>query len=409
MRIWAFPSFYPIDRPGKKWAGIFAHRQYKGLVANGAIVNVVQPVLWAPPAPFHKLDPGWKKQAEMDYPEEREYDGLKVYHPRIANMKPGKFFRKSYEERYADALTRLFKKLGVKIDPETDIFYSQWLPESRIVQHAARRFGVRSAIMGVGDDIIVIPHESEQKMRDFKKVWKEADIRMAVADYLGREANKILGEDVPYTVIRRGVDYNFFRPATVEERTEVRKEYNIPDDKIAILSIGTAIVRKGWLDMLDALRELGKVNNNFLLVAVYAGHADFDLAEEVSKRGLTDHFLDLGEVEPKKVNRLYHAADVFCLPSHWEGIANAVVESMSCGIATLTTNVSGHPELVNSGETGIMVPPKRPDLIYKELLDLVNNAEKREMLGKNARNFIVNTWGNFNDNALLLYKRLGGR
>jgi len=38
------PSFYPIDRPGLRWAGIFAHRQYKGLIEQGAELQVILPV-----------------------------------------------------------------------------------------------------------------------------------------------------------------------------------------------------------------------------------------------------------------------------------------------------------------------------------------------------------------------------
>ena len=137
MKIWAFPSFYPFDYPGKKWQGIFAHRQFKGLIQNGADLNVIVPVLWSPPAPFHKLDPNWQKQHEINYPLKRVYDGVTVYHPRISNMRPSRFFKKTYEERYIDAINSLFIDQNIKLERDKDIFYSQWLPDSVMVQKAA--------------------------------------------------------------------------------------------------------------------------------------------------------------------------------------------------------------------------------------------------------------------------------
>ena len=91
MRIWAFPSIYPFDRPGMKWSGIFAHRQYKGLIENGAELSVVIPVPWSPPFPFSNLHPEWKHYAELNYPRKRVFDGITVYYPRIANMRPKRF------------------------------------------------------------------------------------------------------------------------------------------------------------------------------------------------------------------------------------------------------------------------------------------------------------------------------
>jgi hypothetical protein len=83
MRIWAFPSFYPIDKPGLKWAGIFAHRQYKALIENGAELVVILPVLWHPPFPFAKLNDNWATLAQNAYPYQRIYDGITVYHPAL--------------------------------------------------------------------------------------------------------------------------------------------------------------------------------------------------------------------------------------------------------------------------------------------------------------------------------------
>ncbi len=408
MRVWAFPSIYPIDRPGMKWSGIFAHRQYKGLIENGAELTAILPMPWHPPFPLSELHPEWKAYRKLGYPYKREYDGITVYHPRISNIRPNRFVKKSYTERYVDAIINFFKDNNIMLHPAKDIFFSQWLPVSYYVQLAAHKLGIKSAILSIGDDVVVYPHEKKETFDIFKQVVEEADIRLACADYLGKETNKILGQNLPYEVIYWGVDYNFFKPASPADIAATKREYNIPNDKLVILTVAAPIIRKGWLDLFDALKEVKKVSPNFLQIAIGGGWKEIDLDAEAKKRELSENFLNLNEIDPHLLNRLFNIADIFCLPSHWEGLANVVIEAMSSGLPVITTNVCGHPEIINSGNNGILIPPHHPAILAKELLLLLQSKDTRLKLGESARHFIVNNWGNFSDNAAKLYKILEG-
>ncbi len=407
MRVWAFPSMYPYDRPGMTWAGIFAHRQYKGLIESGAELKVVIPVPWHPPFPFSALHPDWKKQAAMAYPVQRDYDGITVYHPRVANMRPNRLMKKTYQQRYVSAIVAFFRDHKIQLDPTKDIFYSQWLPDAAMVQEAAHMLGVRSGVLAIGDDVLIYPKEKQVNFDIVKKTWTEADARFVVADYLGKESDQLLGTHLPYDVIFMGVEHDFFKPGTPQEIAQTKQQYTIPTDKLIILTVASAIKRKGWLDLLDAIAEVKKTNSNFMQVAIHAGASEFNLKEEAAKRGLADHFMDLGEIMPAALNKLFNVADIFCLPSHWEGMANVVMESMSSGLPVITTNVCGHPEVIReSGITGILVPPKDVPALTNALLELLNDEGKRKHLGDNARHFIVNEWGNFQYNAAKLYRKL---
>ena len=389
-----------------KWSGIFAHRQNKGLIESGADLKVVQPVSWYPPAPFTGFHAHWKELSKIPYPKEREYDGVKVYHPRIANMKPSRLFNKKYAEKYIDSITGFFSDQGIKLDPSTDIFYSQWIPVAGMVQQAAHKLGVKSAILTIGDDVLIWPHERPENIASFNKTWEEADFRIGVAAYLAEEANKLAGKKLPYYVVRRGVEHDKFVPARKADKPRIKAELKLPADKLILLSVGSAIVRKGWLELFDALAKLKPLYPNIMLVGIHSGAHDIDLDAEAAKRGVSDIFMNLGEVDPKRINQMYTAADIFCLPSHWEGIANAVVEAMSCGLPVLTSNVCGHPELITSGKNGVLVPPKQPEMVFTELKKLIADENYRDTLGANARNFIVNEWGSFAQNSAKLYKIL---
>ena len=406
MRIWAFPSIYPFPKPGLTYNGIFAHRQYKGLIENGAELQVIYPVFWHPVYPVSLLHHEWDTAQKAGFPLEREYEGIKVYHPRIPNIKPNRFVKKDKSERFVDTVVKYFRDRNITLHRDTDIFYSQWLPNSYNVQKAARLLGVKSAIIAIGDDIALWPHTSNTHMQMFRQTWEEADMRFAFAEYLGHEANKILGKDLPFEAVRSAVNSDLFKPASDSERKALKDQYMIPAGRQVILNIGTASKRKGWIELFDALEELKKTNSNFHLVAVHTWKPEFSFAEEINKRGLQEHFLDLGEVPPGALNKIYQMADIFCLPSHAEGMANVVIEAMSCGLPVITTTVGGHRELVTNGQNGLLIPPQSTGHLSDALIRLIDNAELRNQLGKNAREFILTEWGSAAKCTKALYSKL---
>ncbi len=408
MRIWAFPSIYPYPYEGKIGSGIFAHRQYKQLIELGAELNVVVPVQWCPPYPFSQMHRAWKNAAKFNYPHKRVYEGVTVYHPRISNKIISRFDKRTPTEHYIQAIIGFFKANKIKLDPRRDVFYSQWIPDAAMVQQAAHRLGIKSAILCIGDDVVVYPQAKEDNFNIFKKAFVEADLRMANADYLMREANKVVGMNLPYSVIYYDVDTEVFKPATKEIAAAARARYNVPTDKVSIVSIGSTLIRKGWLDLFDALQEVRKTTDNFVLVAVHSGVPEFDFMAEVERRGLTANVVNIGEIKPGDLATMYHMADIFCLPSHWEGLATVVTESMASGVAVVTTDICGHPEVIKSGVNGILVPMKQPHILAGELLSLIADEDKRKMLGVNARHFMTDVNGTFHKNAAKLLKLLQG-
>jgi hypothetical protein len=67
------------------------------------------------------------------------------------------------------------------------------------------------------------------------------------------------------------------------------------------------------------------------------------------------------------VQELLPAFDVFAMSSRYEGLPCAVVEAQQCGIPVVATAVNAVPDVVIPGETGLLVPPARPDLLARAL------------------------------------------
>jgi L-malate glycosyltransferase len=93
----------------------------------------------------------------------------------------------------------------------------------------------------------------------------------------------------------------------------------------------------------------------------------------------------LGSLDETRVRELLNRADIACLPSQSEGMAGTVLEAMATGLPVLGTDVNGIRELVTDGETGVLVPPGRPDLLAEALSRLLADPELRVQLGERGR------------------------
>ncbi len=155
-------------------------------------------------------------------------------------------------------------------------------------------------------------------------------------------------------------------PAT---RARARREIGVPDEDFVIGAVGRLTYQKAPEDFLTALRNVDRPG----VTGVWIG--DGDLAGRMRRlaaepgRGprivLTGHRADVPDLLP--------AFDVFVLPSRYEGLPLVVAEAMVCGIPVVATAVNAVPDVVVPGETGMLVPPRRPDLLAAALRHLIEH------------------------------------
>jgi glycosyltransferase involved in cell wall biosynthesis len=85
---------------------------------------------------------------------------------------------------------------------------------------------------------------------------------------------------------------------------------------------------------------------------------------------------------------LVKSCDVFCLPSRSEGMSNALLEAMACGLPCVATEIGGNGELIREGFNGFLVPSENPELIAKRIQLLLQDRAIARLMGRRSRGII---------------------
>lgn len=169
-----------------------------------------------------------------------------------------------------------------------------------------------------------------------------------------------------------------------------RESLGIRAGSPVVLTVGRLQTEKRFGILLAAMTRLqGDLAHTVLLIAG-AGPLDADLRAQAAALGLAQRVRFLGERED--VPALLALADVFVLPSAWEGMPNAVMEAMASGCPVVATRIDGIVELLPDASYGWLVEPDRPDQLAAALAEsLANRPEALRRAGR-ARARAVETF-----------------
>ena len=98
----------------------------------------------------------------------------------------------------------------------------------------------------------------------------------------------------------------------------------------------------------------------------------------------------------------------FVLPSRWEGMPNALLEAMACGLPCIATRVSGSEDIISEECNGLLVEPEQPAEMALALRRIIEDSELAQRLGKEGRRCVVSDYQltKLAEQSLELYRRL---
>jgi glycosyltransferase involved in cell wall biosynthesis len=139
---------------------------------------------------------------------------------------------------------------------------------------------------------------------------------------------------------------------SAETRAAIRAEFGAGSGQALVLAVGRLAAQKGFGLLLDAAARWADLEPEPLLVIAGEGPLAAELQSRAASLGLTVRFTG----QRSDVPALLAAADVFVLPSLWEGQSLVLQEALRAGVPIVATRVGGNPELTGE-DAAILVPP----------------------------------------------------
>ncbi|NUB91490.1 glycosyltransferase family 4 protein [Haloterrigena sp. SYSU A121-1] len=219
---------------------------------------------------------------------------------------------------------------------------------------------------------------------------------IAVSDWTKEKAIEAGATEDKVIQIPPGIPNEYFKQdISVEERNQIKEKFSIPDSSPVLLTVSRLDPRKGHDLVLDALQNFEDIH----YVICGTGPTRENILQKSNSLDISDRVHLAGYVEEEKLKDYYSMSDVFIMPSRYlsesgniEGFGIVFLEANAVGKPVIGTKTGGIPSAINHNETGLVVDPTATS-VSEAIQRLINNAELREELGENGREWArKHTW-----------------
>lgn len=193
----------------------------------------------------------------------------------------------------------------------------------------------------------------------------------------------------PYERIKpipNGVDVSLFYPRPAEKQ-RLRKDLGLEPTPIYVGTVANLRPVKNHALLLRVGSRICQAYEDVRFVFAGDGPLKAQLVALAEELGISTKVRFLGT--RADIPEVLNALDVFVLPSLSEGMPNAVLEAMACGLPVVATRVGGIPELIEDGNTGILVPSEDEGQLEVILKNLLRDDTKRRALGEKGRQRVL--------------------
>jgi len=160
------------------------------------------------------------------------------------------------------------------------------------------------------------------------------------------------------------------------------RQYSAHEQRI--LFLGSLDQGKGVIDLIEAMAVLRSEVPSVKLLLAGEGGLSIWAREYVEQKGLGAAIKFLGWIDGAARLQAIAEATVFCLPSHVEGLPNAVIEAMGAGLPVVVTPVGCVLDVIRDRENGLVVPVHDREALAAALRELAENGNLRAKLGRTA-------------------------
>lgn len=220
---------------------------------------------------------------------------------------------------------------------------------------------------------------SPRKRRGFLRAIEPVDRLIAVSAGLRRSYERIGVPPELFRTVPNGI-----APVTHRlSRAGARRTLGLDPEQPVVLTVGRLTHMKAQWQLVDAVPDLVARFPDLAVVLLGDGPLHDDLAARSAGLGVAHAVRFAGHRPDARL--LLAAADVFVLPSRYEGMPLAALEAMEAGLPVVATRVTGTEEVVQDGATGALVPFGRPAELGAAVAALLADPELRRRQGVAGR------------------------
>jgi len=335
--------------------------------------------------------------AHPGYPQEDEFDGLKV-----------KRLRGSVIPKLDRAISAgLAKRLHESIKfGRFDVVHGQDIYSPMALQsvYSARRRKLPS---------LLTCHSIHETTGLWKLVYQplvftmdRADRVIAVSNATGRFCRALGVSDHKIVVIHNGIDLSKLN--SIASKASIRARLGIGSKPLIVTAI-RLVKRKGPGNLVAAFSKVLKSKPEVKLAIAGKGPEYANLRAMIKKLGVENSVFMLGFLPHEQVLELMAAADVFVLPSMIEACPFALLEAMAAGAPAICTRAGGIQEIIEDGVNGLMVPLASDDALANAILRILNDRKLAKRLRTNGSTTVREkfSWERTAKQTLALYEAVG--
>lgn len=215
-------------------------------------------------------------------------------------------------------------------------------------------------------------------------VWKPVDAWISISEQTTADLLRMRVSRERIAFVPNGVDTDRFRPLLPEARDALRRELGLEPQELLVVTASRITAHKRADLLTQAFVSLVPEFPQARLWVMGDGEQRKELQRLLASSPGGERVKLWGHVKSGTLRRHLQAADVFALLSLWEGLSNALLEAMACGLPPVVSAVSGMVDVIQPGITGLAVPPDDQVAATAALRELLADSERRSAMGRAA-------------------------
>jgi N-acetyl-alpha-D-glucosaminyl L-malate synthase BshA len=373
LRIAIISHAYPYLE--ESHAGQFVHELASTLVKLGHQVYSVIPL------------PSFDHRGEMDSVHLEFYETR----DRVSYGRADNEYIKTPKVAVALSLGRAMIKLyQVVREHDIDVIHAHWAVPMGFVSSLVKLMTDKPLVITThGRDVYVDPEAGAivpelWYVRPFLRfALRQADRVISVSQDCRRHTVAAGASPDRTSVIYNGVDAKRFSP--IESNEHIRQILGVSDAARLVLFVGSLRSYKGVDVLIRAMPLVLESEPLAVVVIIGSGPQKKDLIALRDRLGLQKAVIFAGSIPNSEIVSYENECDVFVLSSRRESFGIAAVEAMACAKPVIGTKVGGLKEVIDDGQTGILVEPNNSEQLAKAILQVLEDKSYAQRLGENAR------------------------